>query len=136
MIGPENLPHLHNSDSKPKTIVFWSLLFSRAFGSFLDLTLSFYGLYVTLSFLPAGCCDYFGFAITTLNRKAGLLVRIGRKYWSSDDIPRKSLDAEEEQSKTDLTLGVLRGVRTLTFYGLSFWTRTTDLTEKEGLLVV
>ena len=51
-------------------------------------------------------------------------------------MPRKSLDAEEEQSKTDLTLGVLRGVRTLTFYGLSFWTRTTDPTEKEGLLVV
>ena len=117
MIGPENLPHLHNSDSKPKTIVFWSLLFSRAFGSLLDLTLSSYGLYVTFSFLPAGCCDYFGFAITTLNRKAGLLVRIAGKYWSSDDIPRKSLDAEEEQSKTDLTLGVLRGVRTLTFYG-------------------
>ena len=75
VIGPENSRHSRNqSDAKLKPT--WSPSFSRALGSFVVSTLSSHWLGKVFSFLPIGCCDYFGFGYETLNRKACLLVII------------------------------------------------------------
>ena len=37
----------------------------------------FYILLVTLTFVRIGCCDYFGFGFTTLNRKRTLCYNLG-----------------------------------------------------------
>ena len=60
VIGPENPRHSRNqSDAKLKPT--WSPAFSRALGSFVVSTLSSHWLGKVFSFLPIGCCDYFGF---------------------------------------------------------------------------
>ena len=48
----------------------WSPAFSRAFGGFLLFTSSSHWLFVIFFFVLIGCCDYFGFVLTTLDRKA------------------------------------------------------------------
>ena len=64
MIGPENSRHfLNQSYSKLKSIATWSLLFSRAFGKFLLLTLDSNWLLAIFSPFLTGCCDYFGFIL-------------------------------------------------------------------------
>ena len=51
-------------------ITTWSPAFSRAFGSLFVSTLSSHWLYGVFFFLLIGCCEYFGFGLTTFNRKA------------------------------------------------------------------
>ena len=64
MIGLENSRHfLNQSDSKLKLIATWSLLFSRASGRLLLLTLDSNWLLEIFSPFLTGCCDYFGFVL-------------------------------------------------------------------------
>ena len=76
VIGPENSRHSRNqSDAKTKTDLV-TFVFPR-FRQFCRLYFEFpYWLGKVFSFLPIGCCDYFGFGYETLNRKACLLVII------------------------------------------------------------
>ena len=75
VIGPENSRHSRNqSDAKTKTDLV-TFVFPR-FRQFFVSTLSSHWLGKVFSFLPIGCCDYFGFGYETLNRKACLLVII------------------------------------------------------------
>ena len=64
MIGLEYSHHfLNQSDLKLKSIATWSLLFSRASGRFLLLTLDSNWLLAIFSPFLTGCCDYFGFIL-------------------------------------------------------------------------
>ena len=71
VIGLENSRHpLNQSDAKVKPTVTWLLTFSRASGRLPVFTLSSHWLPLKFSFVLIGRYDYFGFAFTTLNRKA------------------------------------------------------------------
>ena len=71
MIGLENLRHpLNQSDGKVKPSATWSLAFSRAIGRVHVFTFSSHWLLVVFAIVLTGRYDYFGFGVTTLNRKA------------------------------------------------------------------
>ena len=80
VIGLENSRHpLNQSDAKVKPIATWSLSFSALEVGYLPTylpSLSSHWLPLKFSFVLIGRYDYFGFGLTTLNRKALYL----RKY--------------------------------------------------------
>lgn len=67
MIGSEN-PHHPLNQLGAKLTTGWPA-FSRALGSMTVFALNSHWLLKVLSFHLIGCCDYFGFGFTTLNRK-------------------------------------------------------------------
>ena len=69
VIGPENSRHsLNQSDAKLKPTTTWSPAFSRALGRVVVFTLSSHWLLKVFSSLLIGCCNYFSFRFTSVNR--------------------------------------------------------------------
>ena len=66
---PENSRHsLNQSDAKLKPTTTWSPAFSRALGRVVVFTLSSHWLLKVFSSLLIGCCNYFSFRFTSVNR--------------------------------------------------------------------